>query len=98
LGDGEVCGGAGLDGVGLLAPEESGAVVFIALGVAAGDGDGDLGDGARALPGLAGELVEEVEEVIGVRAGGVEADGEGDGGVTAGWRRAMSSKRCRNWA
>ena len=37
--DGEACGGAGLDGIGLLAAEESGAIVLVALRIAAGDGE-----------------------------------------------------------
>jgi hypothetical protein len=84
LGDGEVGGGAGLDGVGLLGPEEGGAVVLVPLGVAAGDGDDGLGDGTRPLIRVPGEVVEEVEEVVGVLPGGVEADDEGDGRVAPG--------------
>ena len=43
LGEGEAGGGAGLDGVGLLAAEEGGAVVFVALRIAAGEGEGEQG-------------------------------------------------------
>jgi hypothetical protein len=45
LGAGEASGGAGLDGVGLEGAEECGAVVLVALGVAAGDGEDGIGDG-----------------------------------------------------
>ena len=41
FGEGEASGGAGLDGIGLLAAEESGAVVLVALRIAAGDGEGE---------------------------------------------------------
>jgi hypothetical protein len=84
LGDGEAGGGAGLDGVGLLAAAEGGAVVLVALGVAARHGDRGVRDGTGVRVGLIGELVEEVEEVISVLAGGVEADGEGGAGVAPG--------------
>jgi len=43
-----------------------------------------LGDGTGLEFGVAGEVVEEVQEVVGVLAGGIEADDEGDGGVAAG--------------
>ena len=72
FGDGKA-GGAGLDGIGLVGSEKGGAVVFGALGIAAGDGEGEGRDGVGV--GLA-ESVEEVEEVVGVLAGGVEADDE----------------------
>ena len=74
LGEGEAGGGAGLDGVGLVAAEEGGAVVLVALGVAAGQGQGER----RAQP------AEEVEEVVGVLAGGVEANDEQARAVAAG--------------
>jgi hypothetical protein len=64
------------------------------MGIAAGEGEGGLGDGAALTLGIVAELVEEVQEVIGVLAGGIEADGEGDGA----WRRAMCSRRWRSWA
>src|SRR5260370_401175 len=55
--------GARLDGVGLLAAEEGGAVILVALGIAAGDGQ-------RPRSAL-GQVVEEGEQVVGVLAGGI---------------------------
>ncbi len=60
--------------------EKGGAVVFVALGIAAGEGEGE-GAGAGVRPA---ELVEEVEQVVGVLAGGVESDDEVDGSVALG--------------
>ena len=91
--EGVASSGLGLDGIGLLAAEEGGAVVFVALRIAAGDGEGALGrqqGDARER----GEAVQEVQEVVGVLPGDVEADGEGDGP----WRWARCSRRWRNWA
>src|SRR5262245_38172096 len=74
LGEGEAGGSARLDGVGLVAAEEGGAVVLVALRVAAGQGQGQR----RA------QAVEEVQEVVGVLAGGVEADDEQARAMAAG--------------
>src|SRR5262245_8674579 len=74
LGEGEARGGAGLDGVGLVAAEDGGAVVLVALRVAAGQGQGER----RA------QAAQEVEEVVGILAGGVEADDEEARAVAAG--------------
>jgi len=68
--EGVACGGACLDGVGLLRPEERGAVVLVALGVAAGKGDGEW----VGMGGADGTALEEVEEVIGVLPGGIEPE------------------------
>jgi hypothetical protein len=84
LGQGEACGGASLDGVGLLRAEQGGAVVLVALRVATGEGDVGVGDGASGLAGSAIQLRQEVEEIIGVLSGGIEAADEGDGGVSSG--------------
>ncbi len=81
FGEGEAGGGAGLDGIGLVGSEKGGAVVFVALGIAAGDGEGEGRDGVGV--GLA-ESVEEVEEVVGVLAGGVESDDEQHGSLPQG--------------
>ena len=51
MADGEVSGGAGLDGVGLLAAEEGGTVVLVALRVAAGEGESGVGDGTGCVCG-----------------------------------------------
>ena len=48
--EGEACGGAGLDGIGLLAAEEGGAIVLVALRIAAGDGEGQRGRQRLARP------------------------------------------------
>src|SRR5262249_55991404 len=74
LGEGKACGGAGLDGVRLVAAEEGGAVVLVALRVAAGQGQGER----RAHP------PEAVEEGVGILAGGVEASDEQARAVRAG--------------
>jgi hypothetical protein len=84
LADGEVGGGAGLDGIGLLAAEQGGAVVLVALRIAAGQGEVGVGEGAGLRCGAAAEALEEVQEVVGVLSGGIDADGEGDGGVASG--------------
>ena len=81
--EGEACGGAGFDGIGLLAAEESGAIVFVALRIAAGDGDGGVATAAKR-PTRRAEAVQEVEQVVGILAGGVETDDEVDGAVALG--------------
>ena len=68
FGDGEAGGGLGLDGIGLLGAEEGGAVVLVALGIAARDGQREV----------AGETVHEVQEVVSVLPRGVQADDERD--------------------
>src|SRR5262249_13283818 len=78
LGERAPCGGAGLDGVGLVAPKEGRPVVLVALGIAAGEGERTgcrRAGGRRVGPG---QPVQEVEEVVGIRAGGIEADDEVD--------------------
>jgi hypothetical protein len=84
LGQGVAGAGAGLDGVGLLAAEQGGAVVLVALGIAEGDADAGVGEGASLRAGGGVELGQEADEVVGVLAGGVEADGEVDGGMGGG--------------
>jgi len=84
LADGEVGSGAGLDGVGLLAAEQGGAVVLVPLGVAHGEDEVGAGDAGGGVLGAGAELLEEVQEVVGVGAGGVEADDEGDRAVPPG--------------
>src|SRR5262249_37093733 len=74
LGDGEACGGAGLHRGGLVAAKDGGAGVLVALRVAARHGQ-------RRRPARA---VEEVGQVVGVRAGGIEADDEDARAVAAG--------------
>lgn len=83
FGEGEARGGAGFDGVGLLAAEEGGTIVFVALRIAAGDENGEGRRASGASRG-SGEGVQEVQQVVGVLAGGIEADDEGDIGVTLG--------------
>ena len=74
----------GLDGIGLLAAKESGAVVFVALRIAAGEGEREGGGAARGVRGRPGEAVEEVEQVVGVLPGRVEADDEQHGPMPLG--------------
>ena len=71
---GEACGGAGLDRVGLLTAKESGAVVLVALRSAAGEGESERGGCVGAGRG---EAVEEVEQVVGIRPGHVQTHDEG---------------------
>jgi hypothetical protein len=71
--------GAGLDGVGLLATEEGGAIVLVRLRVATRDGEGSIGQ--RRASGVAGAPrarhgVQEVAQVVRVRAGDVETNVE----------------------
>jgi len=82
--EGVACGGAGLDGIGLLGAEQGGAVVFVALRIAAGDGEAGEPEGVGPRSGRGAERMQEVEEVVGVLAGGVEADDEVDGAEALG--------------
>src|SRR5262249_1082545 len=75
LGEGKARRGAGLDGVGLLAAEQGGAVVLVALRVAAGEGKGERGRPGRA-GGRRAQAVQEVKQVLRVLPGDVEADDE----------------------
>jgi hypothetical protein len=43
--EGEACGGAGFNGIGLFAAKEGGAIVLVALRIAARDGNVIIGDG-----------------------------------------------------
>src|SRR5262249_15956397 len=86
LGQGEACRGAGLHGVGLLAAEEGGAVVLVALGIAARQGEGERGGRSRSRGvggacGRTAEAVHEVEQGLRIRPGGMEADDEVTGAV-----------------
>jgi hypothetical protein len=78
----EARGGAGLDGVGLLATADGGAVVLVALGIAAGKRRREGGRAARAARGRLAESVEEVEEVVGILAGPIDADEKMHGAVS----------------
>ena len=69
FGQGEAGGGGALGGIGLLVAEDGGAIVLIALRIAAGNG-----------PGL-GQPVQEGEQVVGIAAGNVEAEVEVDRAV-----------------
>ena len=64
-----MCGSAGFDGIGLLGAEEGGAVVFVAFGIAAGDGKGRVDE-------LNWEGVQEVQQVVGILPGDVETHQE----------------------
>ena len=77
-------GSAGLDGIGLLGAEEGGAVVLVALRIAAGDGEGARRQRVCRVSGGSAERMQEVEEVVGVLAGGVEPDDEVDKAVALG--------------
>ena len=66
-----------------MGSEKGGAVVFVALGIAAGEGEGEGGVGRRVGVRF-GEAVKEVKQVVGVLAGGVEPDDEVDGRVALG--------------
>ena len=85
--DGKACAGAGLDGIGLLAAEESGTVVLVALRIATRDGERGVGERrwrACCVSRWSLESMQEVEEVVGVLPGGVEADDEVNGAVALG--------------
>ena len=82
--EGKASSGLSFDGIGLLATEESDAIVFVALGIATGDGKSAASQSAAVGLSVVGELVEEVEEIVGVLPGGIESDGEGDTGVSGG--------------
>jgi hypothetical protein len=75
FGQGEAGAGTGLDGVGFLVTVDGDAIVLVALGVAAGEAELGL---VQAQP------LEESEEVVGVGAGGIEADLEVNLAVPAG--------------
>src|SRR5262249_48532672 len=85
--DGVARSGAGLGGMGLLVAEEGGAIVLVALRIAAGDEEGEPSSvrrwrrAGRVGKGVS-EAVDEVQEVVGVLAGGIEADDEVNGAVT----------------
>jgi hypothetical protein len=72
LGQGIAGAGSGLDRVGLLVAVDGDAIVLVALGVAAGDGEGGVVDVEASEPG---------EEVVGVQAGGIETDVEANAAV-----------------
>src|SRR5262249_56392811 len=76
--------GARGDRVGLPGAEDGGAVVLVALRIAAGDGEGEPGGRGERVGGRGRQPVEEVEEVLGVLAGGVQADDEVGGRVALG--------------
>src|SRR5262249_50794495 len=56
--------------------EGGGAVVLVALGVAAGDRQGEAGRGRGRAAARVAEAVEELEEVVGILPGGIEANEE----------------------
>lgn len=87
--EGVACGGARFEGIGLLGAEERGAIVLVALRIAAGDGHGERGlRGRRAGAGRAGarrsESVQEVQQIVGVLSGGIDTDDEVDGAMPLG--------------
>jgi hypothetical protein len=75
---GKSCGGPGLDGIGLLAAEEGSAIVLVALRIAAG---GTASGRPAVVRARREKAVQEVEQVVGVLAGGVQADEEMDGAL-----------------
>ncbi len=83
LAEGEARGRAGLDGIRFFGAEQGGAIVLVALRVAARDGDAGAAERGDVRPPR-GQPVQEVQQVVGVLAGGVETDDKGDGGVALG--------------
>jgi hypothetical protein len=75
---GEAGRGAGLDRIGLLWAEERSAVVFVALGIAAGQGEREGRGRAGGSRVACSEAVQEVEHVVGVLPGRVETNDELD--------------------
>jgi hypothetical protein len=85
--DGEARGGAGLDGIGLLAAEEGGAIVLDALRIAAGDGEGSVGERRWRASGVSRgspQPLQEVEQVVGVLPRCIATDDEVNGAVALG--------------
>ena len=62
---------AGFERIGLVGTEQSGAIVFVALRIAAGDGEGRSFRARRVRKGL-----QEVQQVVGVLTGGIETNVE----------------------
>jgi hypothetical protein len=71
LGDGETSGGAGLDRIGLLTAEDGDSVVLVTLRIAARNGDWQR----------FGEALEEVDQVVGVLSGDIDAGNEANGAM-----------------
>src|SRR5262249_46511136 len=64
-----------------LGAEQRGTVVLVALRITTGDGDIATGQRRSRRPRAVSELVEEVQQVVGVLAGDIKADDEGSVGV-----------------
>src|SRR5262249_8551048 len=82
------------DRIGFFTPKESGSVVLVALRVAARDGQRE-GSGFRRRRVLRrSEAMQEVKEVVGIGASGVEADDEGPDAVALHhWVEALAHQR-----
>jgi len=68
FGEGVACAGRALDGIRLLVPEDGNAIVFVALRIATGDGEGGVGE-RRGLSWLCPQRVQEGEQVVGITPG-----------------------------
>lgn len=84
FGQREASAGVRLDGVRLPGPEQSGAIVLVALRIAPGQGDASVGDGASRVAGGGIELRQEVQQVVGILASGIDANDEVNSGVSRG--------------
>ena len=84
LGPAVCCGSAGFDRIGLFAAEQGGAIVLVALRIAAGEGEAAGGESRRLGCRWCGESVEEVQQVGGARSGGSNAEEEVNGVVSLG--------------
>ena len=73
--EGIASGSASLNRIGLLGAEERGAIVFVALRIAAGDEEGGVFERGRVSAPRA-ELMQEVQQVVGILSGSVESDDE----------------------
>jgi hypothetical protein len=79
FGQREAGGRVGFEGIGLLAAQESGAVVLVALRIAAGEGEGE--GTWRAVRARSAQAVQKTDQVLGILPGRIEADNEMNGAV-----------------
>jgi hypothetical protein len=79
---GETSPGFGLDGVRFLAAKKSDTIALVALRIATRKGDVDIRDGMSLLFRGRVELIQKVDQVVGILASRVETNDKGDSGVS----------------